>query len=804
MHKISKSLLLVISSTLLLTSCGSKVVPELPKEEAELLNFVSSDESLDTFLNDYFRRHVGYITEDGVDMAVNTIKPGTRVDGIFNQEWNTQSLMYWNSFDSLSTDRQRSVRECLQSIPVDNYGYVWDGTDKVRATDPMASVDTQNGVHSMGWPFPNVEKSSQGYSTAWNFNGLDEADPWTSNFGAELDKGMLVGNAFNESILEFESPTLKKSRSIIPYHAPYIDLDLRYISNDYKNIDDIYVYFQNVGDTDYSNDKMVKLSEVAAINYDYSSIFEHIIYVPMYANPYWGDKEGDANGIQKIKIVIKAKSGESLNGRFGLNYVRPTYDTRFSNNNSIYISSVKYDYAYTGDVEFLTKEIINCRKAMNFYMQMYDTERHLNRQNYMVGHDGDPRKDDIVKANRIASTLSNGYWDISFTPVYDFQSNVYFYKAINDLIYLEKALQELNIEVDPHLSDVKTAARNQGYGKSTYSWTVEDLTKIASDVKSELTRTVDDNAKTGFYDPSVSRFITGYDVNGRKLDYGQVQWNLEAITYGVPTNEQATNVMKWINGDIQPQADKDLTGSYVGKDIYKFEFAPACTTLNKEDVFTAVYDDMHPVFGQKQVQFGGAIMYSSYYDLVNRVNYLGVDNAFDRLKGINNWYSKILNFHNEKDSKANPFDFYWNYYERNTEYHIQSGIRNGTGLLGLDSEFQESFVILAAIPFGFFGLDTENGKSLVVNPSMPKNLDYWKIENLAFKKIKYDLTISDKLVEISAVRGNVTDETVKVSLNMPSRNTKVFIDGNQTSEYQIIDNQVVVNIPLGAHRVEVR
>ena len=76
----------------------------------------------------------------------------------------------------------------------------------------------------------------------------------------------------------------------------------------------------------------------------------------MYAEEAWkSDKECDVY-INQIRVEIKAKEGVKLSGRFALNYVRSSFDTRHTNNNSIFISSLRNDYDYTGDLEYLKEK----------------------------------------------------------------------------------------------------------------------------------------------------------------------------------------------------------------------------------------------------------------------------------------------------------------------------------------------------------------------------------------------------------------------------------------------------------------
>ena len=503
---------------------------------------------------------------------------------------------------------------------------------------------------------------------------------------------------------------------------------------------------------------------------------------------------------------IRAKEGKTLSGDFGLNYVRPSYDTRFSNNNSIYISTLNQYYNYTGDKEFLKQGIVDARKAMNFYMQMYDEERHLNRQSYMIGHEGN--KEGATKAEQMSTSLSNGYWDVLYMAEYDFQSNMYFYKALVDLIELEETLEKEGIEVDKSQSDVLVANRDCTKKVSKYDLTIDDLKKIAADVLGALQKSTDDATATGFYDEKTGRFICGYNPQGEKMDFGYVMWNMKAVYYGIANEEQKKSIMDWISGERIVESDKEGEGSY-GDDIYYYEFAPRITTVNDGHLFTGYYENVIGTdlpFGVKQIQYGGAAIFLSYYDLMDRIEIYGADNAFDRLKEIQKWYDKVYDYYKNENTDPTPFDFYWDYYKQKVGITPQSGVHDGggSGIVGLDGEFIESLLAVAAVPYGFFGLDTIDGNTLKVAPTLPEELDYWKIENMAFHKVKYDLSVYENAVRIDSVRGNAEDLSIQVEIPTNKRFYTVYVNGKETTDYTKQDGRVVVTLPFASSIVEVK
>ncbi len=819
---------ITLSATVVMAAGCQKTLPTLnateydyTKTSDELLTFKSSNEELDLFLNDYFKRHSGYVDENGMDQKVNSVTAGVNAKQFFWQEWNSMSYYWYNSFDGYETDRIEGLRKILSNIPVDDYGYVWQETDAVRSTDST----TNSGEHRMGWPFPtsyNVD-----LSTSWDFNGVSTEHEWTSryvkngeyldNASAEMKGGLYETVVSGVNSVEFTSPS---NDYTLAYYSPLLEIDLRMYTTDCENIEDIIVHYTTEDpDVWYS----VSVNEKAFMQYDYTPSYEHIIFLPMYAEENWkADKECETF-INQIRVEIKAKEGTTLGGKFALNYVRSTFDTRHVNNNSIFISSLRQDYDYTGDMEFLKANITKARKAMNFYMEMYDEERHLNDQAYLVGHDSD--KTSFDKYERVAMTLANGYWDISFMTRFDFQTNVYFYKALTDLAYLENILLKNGVSVDKADAVIKTADRNFTHGTREYAYTAASLSEIADDVLSALRQSTNDQDKTGFWSEETGRFVGGYcEADDKWYDYGYTVWNMEAIYYGVATEAQAKSIMDWISGERTVAADQ--YGSQ-GEDIYFYNFAPRVNTYSDKDqndlsIFNGSYNNDLCVYGETQVQNGGAIMYVSFYDLMARMNTYGAENAFNRLLGIKDWYMDIYDYYvSSSNYNRDPDRFYWDYYEtmqwdangdgKGDYYALQNGIKGTAerdigpnGVMGIDGEFLESFLMVSAIPYGFFGIDTANGDTLKIEPNLPNSLTYWGMENLAYNKVKYDLTIFDNSIRIDSVRGNALGISVQVTLKAGGEGSAVYVNGRKTSKYTVKDGKVMVTVPLTSVTVEVK
>ena len=808
--------------------------------------FHSSDKDLDFFLNDYFTRHATGISKNGEDQTVNSVVAGKNADEFFWWEW--FSTAYYTMDTDAGFDRIAGLREKLSNVPVDDYGYVWQNTDLVRdAKSTLASAE-----HRMGWPFPTANEMvvieaiktslfgsatnyiTKGYSTSWDFNGSDRT-AWSSNVNASLDgAGLFKGTANGANKVKFSSPTLPQTHTIkkygvssvtvydepaiYTYYAPLLELDVRMSNAD--NVKDIVVYFKTNegGSTEYS----MSVNDYAFIKYDYSGKYEHLLYLPMYAHANWGDSE--TRYVTNLRIEIIPKDGKTLSGDFALSYVRPSLDTRHTDNNSIFISSLRQDYDYTNDLTFLEQNITRARKAMNFLMQFYDAEKGLMNSSYLVGHDADKTGSDV--AQRTAHSLGNGYWDISYMPQYDFHSNSYFYKAVADMAYLESILSQKG---SSYASDSAKAEGNvQTAGRmsksfSTSNYATLDLTATATNTLNAIRATTSND---GFWDSTKGRFVAGYgdaDANGTSewVDYGYVVWNLEAINFGIATDEQAKLIMQWVTGERTVAGDTST-----GADIYFFELAPRATTYQgtsetDSSVYTGVWHGTNNggEYGKSQVQHGGAIMYSSYYDLMNRIAVNGADDAYARLNAIKDWYMSVYAYY--QTSGSTPDDFYWDYYEdsqwdsdgdgKGEYWRVQNGIKGQAeregwtgGVMGIDGEFLESFLPVSAIPYGFFGVESLGNGTLQIAPKLPGDLDFWTAENLTFGGCKYDVTIYENALQISAVRGESADLKLKVAFDVPASDYTVYVNGFATTDYEVVDGQIIVKLAFGNVIVEIR
>lgn len=772
-----KKILIAILAATLLFSCTACSGAEYSytKESDSMLHFSSSDPDMDHFLNDYLHRHLRYD-----DYEIGELPLGQST--LFNKEAEALSLFWFDSQNAVPDDRYAMMENYFRRFPVDRFGYVWSAP----GDEPQPGLGQTATHFSQGWPFPDYTHSA-GRSKGWEFNTNGDTEGWevSGADSAVVSSGFYTIQSQGAEIIEIISPDFS-DEPIETYHSPFLEVDLSFF--DTKNIgttdiDDIYIYWQTEGDETFTSEKCVSRADWAtrANEGGITTNWRSHMFFPLYQHPEWGlDKN-----VTRIKIEIRAQEDKYFKGNFNLNFVRGNYDSRQANNNSIYLTTGKLDYQYTGNVEFLEENLSNYRRAMQFMLTHLQGEEGLLDQEYFVGHDG---------VNEIGHGIGTGYWDILSSPQVSFYANMFFYKALDAMEYLERAAEKEGI-----VQEMPEVDNPTNTGKIQYQETAESLNALKNEVKENLRKNVADG---GFWDPEKGRFIEGVDAYGSIIDYGYTMYNLEAIELGIATEEQAESILSWINGDriIESDTAKGKTGDGLNLGIYDFEFAPRTSTLiNTYHYFWQGIGDTS--FGAS-VQNGGAVMFVSYYDLLARISTRGADDAYARLKEIQTWYNKVEEYaKNAGVGEGLPnTQFYRVYYEA---LGIPMQGANTSGGIGLDIEFLESAMLYATVPFGFFGLEADLD-TMNVAPELPSSLDWWKLENLAFHGVRYDLTIGDGFVEVDGVRGVTAGKSLNIKIDKPEGGFSVYVNGVSTNEYKEENGKIVVNVPFASCKIEVK
>ena len=733
--------------------------------------FESSDGALDNFLNDYMERHIGYNENRVITGALGT---GTT----YAKYWEEKSLS-WFDHDIIGKNIESSIKTQLEVTPQDDYGMVFNANNNFH--DAMWNGNA--GGNPFGWPFPLYNKS-QGNSIGWEFNNSANEDWYVQNGGEITYNGYInvnfAGDKDEALILKTKDFPLLYDKTYSTEHCPIIELDMRlnnlYLFGMDTNVEDVYILWktESGGETWYE----VPLSTWAVTTPQQTAYTATRTWLPMYLNENWNGQNLTAVGVK-----VQPKEGKALDVEFRMNYFQLNYDTRQSFITSQYIMAFG-EYASTSrDLDFLQNNLAKVRQAIMWELECLKGKQGMLDISYLQGHDGIPGK--------VGHGISDCYYDITPSPAVNLWSNLQFYSALQSVIAVEKMAAAYGI------TDTTANIRHPYNIDERIQWnySIADLETILSNLKTNMQKPYvegdyDWSEKGGFWDASTGRFIQGITAEGVKLDYGYLHYNLEAVYYGIGTDEQIKSIMDWVNGDRIVEGDTST-----GEDIYAFEFAPRYTTVdNKKDYLWAYQKsgEGRMTFGDS-VNDGGAVITWSYYDLIARLQARGVEDAFGRLKGINTWYDKVASY------GGTGINFYREYYDRQDVVTVQgSGNEGGAGL---DSEFYEASFMYAAIPYGFFGFDATEANTVGFTHNLPDSLSYWQINHMEVGSLKFSVKMTKNSFTILNAKVTVGDMKLKLTFD---KGSQVLIDGKATTDYVVENDKIVVTVPFANCTVTVK
>ena len=233
-----------------------------------------------------------------------------------------------------------------------------------------------------------------------------------------------------------------------------------------------------------------------------------------------------------------------------------------------------------------------------------------------------------------------------------------------------------------------------------------------------------------FWDSDKGRFIACVDKDGTRWDFGGTFHNLEALAYGLGDQAKADSVFAWLDGERIVSEDTST-----GEDIYAWKFAPRANTLKIESIgppywwFSlngAIRVDQNARW-DVHLENGGAIFYTSYYDLMARLRWLGPDNALARL-------NVILDEFKVDQLRRDP----------------------NTWQLGIVGEFPESGLVPCALVHGFAGIEA-NGVGLHIRPRLPSAWDYLTIRGVNWAGRELTITARHNGMDIASSENSSGD-----------------------------------------------
>ncbi len=637
---------------------------------------------------------------------------------LFNKEYLLCADTWVNDFTE--PHRKKSIqevhREDLLSIRMDEEGYI-------------ETHQHFSHAHDAGWPFPlwTQTMGQKDKGIGWHFQTLDKVPGWVGdnlrhkkddrNCGENAIKQWELHNLISHGIVDnkwklevsregspmiISPPELNLTAEVIPF------FQLRWkreISTDNHLLP--YMEWKRIGDNDFSPERRFyfyyQQTSLSPSGWAHS-------HIPVYKHPLW-------NGtIERIRICL---APGPCSGTFLIDSFFSSFDTRQTINNPIYILACKYYFNWTGDIDFLRQVINKMRMALHYQRKELGGDKYLCIVNPWVGHDGLPgfTITDKRKEFHIGHGIGNNYWDLLPFGGYDCYATNQYYASILAMAEIEKGILEHPEWNIPY---------------SSIAFDPDELLEHAQKVR--------EKAQNLFWDNGKGRFVACIDRDGKKHDYGFTFLNLDCIWYGIASKEQSLEILKWLNGERIIETDTSK-----GEDIYHWRFGPRATTLRNIDWYVFCWNNPETIPWGGQVQDGGAVLGFTFYDLWARLQILGPDNAWQRLKQIVEW-----------EKEVRQAGGYRKYYEDGEHRTILQGCGTPGGL-GIDCEFYESSLLPSIFVYGFIGLSPKPDK-LEISPKIPTFISHLKVKNL-----KYRHTI----LNITATHNNLNVEVVKTIPQIP-------------------------------------
>lgn len=235
-----------------------------------------------------------------------------------------------------------------------------------------------------------------------------------------------------------------------------------------------------------------------------------------------------------------------------------------------------------------------------------------------------------------------------------------------------------------------------------------------------------------FWDSANGRYIGWIDKNGKRVDFGFVFINLEAVALGLATPDRAEKILQWIDGKRQVPGDTST-----GADIYTYKIAPRSTTLAAESLGEGYCKSLEKVIPRAgltgswttwegNAQNGGLIFYVSYYDLHARREALGIGNALARM-------DVILDETAKDNLRRMPHD-------------PAIGIACPFGIL---REFPESGLVPFFFVDGIMGL-RPSAEGLTISPGLPPGWHSTTLHGFHFAGKTWTITVDPSAKEPAA------------------------------------------------------
>lgn len=694
--------------------------PALPPSAATATFAKFSAESEDmSGLNDMLKRYYAACNMDGV--------------GTYPLAWLTHAILWVGDASPVSESPMRErIANRLARMKMSQEGYV--------------SCHQHEGLgHSEGWPFP-MPSQSGGFGFYFSIAGLLYG-PEFQVFPVKDLEGWELDNASSQGLEETKGWKLELTGPEATITSPAFEVDalvspfirVKWNASDFPVGSQPFIEWTTTTHPDFSAKRRMKFPHPSS-----SSIFP----IQDFDIPIHEITKAEGK-ITRLRIGF----GNPVPGKVTMLRVFSAVDTRHSINNPNYLIAASDYFSWTGDRVWLAANLEKLRRATAYMISEFQVrDAHLLRTPW-IGHDGRSGLEyspDGKKLIHRGVGVGGTYWDLLPFGGDDAIATIYLYQSLVHMAQIEEFVATEKLIADHGPADGLD-------GRS--------LSALAEAVRKKFQET--------FWNPETRRFAAK-DNEGRFRDYGFTFLNNEAITYGLASKEQATDILSWLSGERTIEGDTSQ-----GQDIYKFRFGPRATTKRNIDFYGYVWsqpEDLH--FGD-QVQDGGAVLGFTYHDLMARIRQLGADNAWQRLCEILAWYREV--------EEAGGARAYYSVPGRGT---LQGG---GTaGGLGIDEEFYESVLAPAVILDGFIGFSVcPEGFNL--DPQIPGILKELKVTNVAYRDLLWDIVATHGRVSFQ-VRSGEVDSPLRVRLPEGSWSAKILREQDGAEE--------IIEIPSGPQGFE--
>ncbi|MFY8222972.1 MAG: glycosyl hydrolase family 65 protein [Pirellulales bacterium] len=570
---------------------------------------------------------------------------------------------------------------------------------KIDAEGYVAMQQHRGGAHSDGWPFPAWGQCG---GAGFYFSAADEAfaiqmlrmKRLTSTEGWEIDGADVLGIdpvaglrlKATKDVVTITTPPFRCGTIVAPFAR------LEWAARGLKPESQAGIEWLFDGEASWPAGRTVAFPPPQDMQY---------ANVPLYR------QKGYAGLLTRYRVRLDHAAGAEID----LRSIITAIDTRHPITNPHFIRGCCDYVAWTGDLDFLRHTIGRMRRALTYALDEFRVRQEKHVFVPWVGHDGRSGiaiGPDGKKSVRLGLGVGNNYWDLLPFGGHDALATIYLHDALRGLASLEESIAkhpEWNIPADPAPHDASA------------------LLQLADEVRQDF--------QTRFWNRDTGRFNGWIDVTGRPCDYGFTVVNLEAVYYGLASDEQARSIFDWLDGRREVAGDTSR-----GADIYHWRFAPRATTRRNVENYVWAWRNPEQVPWGGQVQDGGAVLGFSYHDLMARLKTNGPDDAWKRLREILAWFREVQA---EGGYRA--------YYAKPGRGTLQGG---GTaGGLGLDHEFMESVLVPQVMLYGFLGF-RPSAEGYRIEPRLPAGWPSLTVTGIRFHDQVLDVTAhADGRVEVT-------------------------------------------------------